>query len=132
MQEAVKQPASKWDSNSELKNEYNRSLESVTKDLSETLGKVSQLDQPTQQALKQISKKAAEMWLEMATQRCRIVVVQAGSNLRAQSDRVKRAKEGGLELAVMPGLRRFGNAKGQDLDKVETISAASTIKLPSK
>lgn len=132
LQEAVKQPASKWDPNSELKNEYNRSLESITKELSETLENVSQLDRPTQQALEEIPKKAAEMWIEMVTQRCRIVVFLPGSNLKSQSDRVKKAREGGFELVVMPGMRRFGNSKGQDLYKVETISAASTIRLPSK
>ena len=132
LQEAVKQPASKWDPNSELKNEYNRTLESITKELSETLGKISQLDQPIQQALEEIPKKVAEMWVEMATQRCRIVVVLPGSNLKSQLDRVKKAREGGFELVDMPGLWRFGNSKGQDLDKVEIISAAITIKLPLK
>jgi len=132
LEEAVTQPASKWDPNSDLKREYNESLDSITKELSETLEKVSLLDQEARQALKQIPKKAADLWVKIAKQRCRIVVVLPGSNLKSQPERVRKAREGGFELVAVPELRRFGNSEGQDLEEMEVISPASIVKLPTR
>lgn len=120
-QEALEQPASEWDPRAKLKRDFKNSLDHTREKLSDALAKVSDLDNGTLQSLEDIPKKAAKMWIEMGTQRCRILVVMHGSNLTSQSDRVRKAREDVLELVIIPQLRRFGNSKGQDLYKKELI-----------
>jgi hypothetical protein len=85
------------------------------------LGKVSKLDQKALVAWNAIPKKAADMWIEMGTQRCRLVVVIPNGALTSQAARAKKAREDGLELIIKPELRRYGDSKGQDLSKMETM-----------
>jgi len=81
------------------------------------------VDNDTLQALEDLARKAAKMWLVFGTQRCRILVDMSRSNFKlSTSDRVKKVREGFLELVLVPKLQRFGNSKGQDLDKEEKIA----------
>lgn len=132
LQEAVTKPASKWDSSSEVKAEYNNWIQRVGKELIETLDKICQLDQATCKELEELPRKAAELWLDMITQRCRIKVVIPESNLKPLPERVKEAQEKGLELVEIPELRRFGDPKGNDLQKSEAISVGRTTKLSGR
>lgn len=116
-QEALEQPASKWDPRARLKRDYKNSLDNIQGKLSGALAEVSELENGTIQSLEDICKKAARMWVAMGTQRCRILVVMQGSNITSQSDRVKKA----LELVITPQLWRCGNSKGQDLQNEEII-----------
>lgn len=85
--------------------------------------KVSDLDNDTVQALEDVSRKAAKIWIEFNTQRCRILVDMSCSSLKlTSSDKLRKVRESSLELVVVPPLRRFGNSKGQDLDKEEKIA----------
>lgn len=104
-----------------MKRDFKISLDNTKKKISDALAKVSDLDNGTLQSLEDIPKKAAKMWIEMGTQRCRILIAMQGSNLTSQSDRVKKAHEDVLKLVIIPQLWRFGNSKGQDLYKKELI-----------
>jgi hypothetical protein len=96
--------------------------------LSETIGKVYDVDNNTAQALEDVARKAAKMWLGFGTQRCRILVDMSRSNLKSpSSDRIRKVRGSSLELVVVPELRRFGNSKGQDLDKEEKIAGCEGI-----
>jgi hypothetical protein len=133
-QEALEQPVSDWAPRAKLKKAFKTSLDNIKKELSDTLGRVSNLDESTLQALEDVTEKAAKMGIEMGTQRCRILVVMPGSSLKSQSDRVRKAQEDFLELVVVPELRRFGNSKGENLDKEETIVGCegSTVRVASR
>jgi hypothetical protein len=105
-------------------------MDSITERFSEILGKVSNLNEDIAQLLEGIPQKAARMWLEMGTQRCRILVVMPGSNLTSQTERVKRAQQGFLELVLRAELLRFGNSKGQNLEKKEIIGGCEGLTIP--
>jgi len=68
-----------------------------------------------------MTKKAASIWLEFAMQRCRILIVIPGSKLESANEKVQKAQQGTLKLAVVPGLKRFGNSKGLDLSIEEKV-----------
>lgn len=108
-QEALVQSASDLDPRAKLKKNFKISLGNTRKKLSDAVAKVSGLDKGLLQSLDDIPKKAAKMWIEMGTQRCRIFVFMQGSNLTSQSDRVKKAREDVLELVIIPQLWRFLN-----------------------
>lgn len=128
--EAVEQSISDYDDRSKLKKEFNKNLESITQELIEALGKISQLDQNQMKSLEEIPKKAAKTWIEMGTQRCRILVILPGSSVNSQAGRLKKAREGGLDLVIVPELRRLGNSAGQDLDSDKTtICEVNTVKV---
>lgn len=133
-QEALAQSASDLDPRAKLKKNFKISLDNTRKKLSDAVAKVSGLDKGLLQSLDDIPKKAAKMWIEMGTQRCRIFVFMQGSNLTSQSDRVKKAREDVLELVIIPQLWRFGNSKGQDLYKKELIKGCagsiSSVRMP--
>lgn len=61
------------------------------------------------------------MWLEFGMQRFRLLVVVQDSKFDSIEDRVRTSQEDVLELVLVPGLKSFGNSKGQDLQAEETI-----------
>jgi hypothetical protein len=119
--DAVSQPVDELDARAPVKKAYESALSNLKKELIETLGRFSKPDNRVAQAVDEISKQAASMWLDIGTQRYRIRVVMPESSLMSPVDKVKKAQEEYLDLVVTPELRRYGNAKGQDLDKEETV-----------
>lgn len=129
-QEALDQPASEFDSRTKLKRAFKNSIDGIIKRFLDILGKISNMNEDIAQLSAEIPHKAARMWLEMGTQRCRILVVMPGSNLSSQLERVKSAQQGSLELALRAELLRFGNSKGQNLEKKEIIGGCDRITIP--
>ena len=125
-QEVLAQPTSEWDPLYKLKKGFESSLDTINKKLSETIGKVSDMDNETVQALKDITRKAAKIWLEFNTQRCRILVHMLHSSLKPPLLLGKIRGET-LELMLEPPLRRFGDSKGQDFDKQEMIAGCEGV-----
>jgi hypothetical protein len=118
---ALGKPASEWDPRARLKKGFKTSLDSLKKELMSAIGEVSNLDKSSSQVVEGIAMQAAKMWLEFGMQRCRILVVVQGSNLKSAEERIQRAQEDNLELVVVPKLKRFGNSKGQDVHVEETV-----------
>lgn len=84
----------------------------VREELKSALGDLASLEKGELQAIDKLTKKAAAVWLEFSTQRCRIMFVAEGSTLRD-----KAPHEGRVHLVVSPSLVRIGNSKGLELDK---------------
>jgi len=118
---ALEKPASEWDPRAKLKKGFKSSLDALKKELTSTLGEFSNLDKSSVQAVESIIKKAAKMWLEFGMQRCRILVVVQGSNLKSAEERIQRARGDTLKIVVLPELKRFGNWKGQDVHIEDTV-----------
>jgi hypothetical protein len=112
---------SEWDPRAKLKKGFKTSIDALRKEFTSTLSEVANLDKSSVQAMEKMTMKAANMWLEFGMQRCRILVVLQGSNLKSAEERIQRAQEKTLELAVVPELKRFGNSKGQNLHIEETV-----------
>ena len=104
-----------------MKKGFKTSLTALTQELKSALEEVSNLDESSVQAAGSIIKKAAKMWLEFGMQRCRILVIVQGSNLKSAEERIQRAQEATLKLVGVPKLKRFGNSKGQDVHIEETV-----------
>ena len=81
------------------------------------------MDKGDVQAAEGIIIKAAKMWLEFGIQRCRILVIVQGSNLKSAKEMIQRARGAPLELVVVPKLKRFGNSKGQDIQIEEIVAS---------
>jgi hypothetical protein len=60
------------------------------------------------------------LWLEMGTQRCRLVVVVPDFVKSAFQRNTRRGSK--MELVVLPEVRRIGNSQGGDLDREEVVS----------
>ena len=117
----MEKPVSEWDPRARLRRGFKASLNALKQELTSTLGEVSTLDKSSAQAAESIIRKAAKMWLEFGMQRCRILVIVQGSNLKSAGERIQRAQEATLKLVGVPELKRFGNSKGQDVHIEETV-----------
>jgi uncharacterized protein YbaA (DUF1428 family) len=101
---------------------FESSLDTIKNQLSEIMGRISDVDNATAQALEKIARKAAEIWLDFGTQRFRILVDISSSNFELpQLERVKKAQEGSREFVVVPKLWRVGNSEGQDFDNKRVV-----------
>ena len=120
---------SEWDPRAKLKKGFKTSIDALRKAWMSTLGEVANLDKSSIQAMERMTIKAANMWLEFGMQRCRILVVLQGSNLKSAEERIQRAQDDILELVVVPALKRFGNSKGQDLHIKETVGGCDGEKV---
>jgi hypothetical protein len=112
---ALEKAASELDPRARVRKGFKTSLDALTQELTSALREVSNLEKGSVQAAGSIVKKAAKMWLEFGMQRCRILVIMQGSNLKSTEERIRRAREATLKLVVVPELKRFGSSKGQDV-----------------
>lgn len=119
---ALKQPTSEWDPRAKPKKGFKISIEALRSDFAAMLGDVVTLDKRNIQAIEKLTIKAANMWLEFGMQRCRLLVVFQGSNLNSAEAKIQAAEEDSLELVVVPELKRFGNSKGQELNRSEIVA----------
>jgi hypothetical protein len=112
---------SQWDPRAKLKKGFMSSMEDLRSELATVLGELIVMDKDTMQILERMTKRAANVWLEFAMQRCRILIVVSGSMMEPAGDKVKRALEGTLELVAAPILRRYGTSAGLDLILKATV-----------
>lgn len=119
---ALRQPVpSQWDPRAKLKKGFQTTIEDLKREMTSTIGELVTLDKNSIQSLEKIAMRAARTWLEFGLQRCRIMVVVQGSNLSMAEEKVQKAQQDGLELVIVPELKRFGTSNGENLNTVETI-----------
>lgn len=94
-----------------------------------TIGEMVNLDKGSIQSMDKIAKKAANVWLEFGMQRCRIVMVFDVSSLKPAGERIRKARDGAMELVIIPELKRYGNSKGLELHTEATVSGCSGEKV---
>jgi hypothetical protein len=106
---------SEWDHRVKLKRGFKASMDDLNSELATVLGELVVLDKSNIQILEKMTKRAANIWLEFALQRCRVLIVVSGSELESADERVKRVHGGTLELVATPILKRYGSSTGLDL-----------------
>jgi hypothetical protein len=116
---ATSQSLSEEDPNYNLKRGYEISLKEVREEMSHELRKVTQVSSSEMQRMDDLVKKAAELWLEVGQQRCRMFLLMSQSGAKPARSRLDH--NGPLDLVVVPELRRMGNAQGEQLDKNELV-----------
>lgn len=117
LQNAKSNPASRHDARAAVKQGFEQSLRKTQDEVLSLLHRVAKLDPAAFTKWNKMIEKAANVWIAMGTQRCRLRVVVPGGGLAEQMDRVRNLKQGGLELIIKPELRRYGDSRGQDLRK---------------
>jgi len=98
---------------------YDQSVATIVEEISQAVEKVATLGLKEQQVLNDLIRLAARLWLDICSQRYRILVVLPNS-----SGNVLKVTKGGsksLKLVVKPEIRRIGNSHGQELAKEEII-----------
>lgn len=86
-------------------------MNDLKSEIGTTMGEVITLDKESVQIIEKMPKGAANMWLELAVQRCRICIVVSESQLESAEHRVEKALKGNLKLISMPSLKRFGEVR---------------------
>ena len=120
---------SEWDPRAKLKIGFQETLKDIREEFTSTVGEMVVLADVNVRAMDKIAKKAANVWLEFGMQRCRIVMVFGASSLKPAQDRIKKAREGKMELVVIPELKRYGNSKGLELHTEATVSGCGGEKI---
>ncbi|ERF69672.1 hypothetical protein EPUS_03664 [Endocarpon pusillum Z07020] len=121
-QEALRNLTSEYDPRTKLREGFQSSMMIIRERLGEAFMMVSKIDEKTEQDIKKIAEKAANMWVVFGTQRCRLLV--AMKDLKT----IEEVKEGpgkqdkSVELITRPGLRRIGDAEGKSWDKEQTVA----------
>lgn len=130
MQRALTKP------NSEklVKESHETHLVTVADNLAAAIMKVS--SKPIMSQVEQIVDKANSLALKFSVQRCRLQLFTTnfGDTISTSATEIydvlnqsddENGYEGIVALAVMPGLRKAGDAKGASLDKVSVLRSAA-------
>jgi hypothetical protein len=123
--EATSQPLSKWEHNSRnfnIRRGYESTLQTTVNEMCRELEHVIMVFDDDKQRMNRFVKKAAELWLQIGQQRYRMFVVMSQSGKQPKrSARAALDRNRTLEMVVEPGLRRFGSAKGEQLEKEAVV-----------
>lgn len=122
-EEGLAVETSVYDPRTKLRKGFQSSMATIFERLSAVLNMVSEVDQKTKQAMKEIANHAGNMCVAFGTQRCRIYVVM--KNLKTVKEFKENSKREDMfvDLLTQPELRRIGDADGQSLDKEFTVVA---------
>lgn len=120
--EAMKEILSPSDPKYNIKRDHEASLTEAVEEISLELGKVTKITDSDKQRLRDLVKKAAELWIEVGKQRCRMFLVMSDSGqapIRSGDSAIN--SDGSIRLVVIPELRRTGNSLGEKLDRDELV-----------
>lgn len=94
--------------------------------MSKVIGTVAPVDTNVHRDMKETANSAARFWLELGTQRFRVLVTIPDQILRPmQGSQGRSIQRGQIELVVRPELRRAGNSLGGGLEQEEVISGCT-------
>jgi hypothetical protein len=122
--ESIKKPLASSDP---IKQGYEATLKEVTQELFRELEKVAPIRDIEEQdigehRINELVRNAAELWLDIGQQRFRTRLVMSGTGEKAVKSRQNALSPSGtLNLVVSPGLRRLGNAQGEQLNHEESV-----------
>jgi hypothetical protein len=106
-----------------LREAFESSLTNLAAEMSKILSTVCQVDSTVQVHMRGIANTAARLWLQLGTQRFRVLVIIPDQIVRSMQGTQSRSMHRGLvELVIRPELRRAGNSIGGGFDQEEIIS----------
>lgn len=121
--QALVEPVSEVDPRAQLKKGYKSHGDALIKQLKSLLIDTVEVKDSTMSTVERLVRKSMNTWLEFGMHRCRIVISDAPWPLSA-SEKLQRARRGALDFIVMPGLGRYGNADGIELEIFTELEAA--------
>lgn len=104
----------------DLKQAYESSLASAAQELSNAIGSVTSINNDTLNEMKALGRKASRLWLQMGTQRCRILIFIPDSIKSPIQRNSRRGRN--TELVILPEMRRIGNSQGEELDPETAVA----------
>ncbi|KAF2201017.1 hypothetical protein GQ43DRAFT_463500 [Delitschia confertaspora ATCC 74209] len=108
------------ESGSNVKRCSDQTLSTVTDQVLNAVKRVTTTGPKEVEDLRKLVNTAAKLWLEVCSQRYRILVVLPNSTGNI-FDREQKRDNRALKVIVKPELRRIGNSQGQELSKQEAI-----------
>lgn len=118
--EAISMPQLEGEANFNLKRGYESSLKDVVEDICWELEKSVSISEGELQRMRDLVRKAAQLWLDVGQQRYRLFLLMGEMPLR--SGQASLDGGGRQDLVVVPELRRKGNAQGERLEVDELVS----------
>lgn len=102
---------------------FKTAKDAFVSELKSTLDEMVEWGGTDTSSVERLAKRVANVWLEFGMYRCRFVVFFRGEGMAGcdGEEKVERAREGGVELNVVPGLRRHGNVKGVELGRSTVV-----------
>jgi hypothetical protein len=101
-----------------LKGAYIQNTQQIGDNIIRTLGRLVATTSSQQNAIKDMVRQAAKLWLDIGIQRCRILIIvpqgSRGTSRRHDGQRLR-------EFVVQPEVQRFGNSQGENLDTQEVV-----------
>ena len=117
--EALQQPTG---SNRRKKDAFEQSLDDTVVEMAQCIERVAQISFKEREHLKNLVKAAADNWLEICSQRYRILVILPNSEENILKSGWKRmGSTSTLKLVARPEIRRIGNAQGQELERQDFV-----------
>lgn len=102
------------------KDDFEHSLNTTVSDISEAIARVASVSVNEQEHLKNFVKIAADDWLEICSQRYRVLVVLPNGDGNILKSGWKKSGTV-LKLIARPEVRRIGVAQGEELGREEVI-----------
>lgn len=127
---ALTEGVSEWDPRARLKEHFALHADTVLEQLHLFLDEMVGLDGETASILKLLARKSTKTWLEFGMHRCRIMLSEQPEPLPAD-EKARRTTSSSLQLTIVPGLRRFGNANGVELETVTQLQTGQTASYSS-
>jgi hypothetical protein len=107
----------------DIKEGFESMLQLITDEISRELGKVSSFSKTDKERLSEVVHRAANLWLEVGQQRCRMFLVMSQADEKPKrSAQSSLDRNGTMNLVVMPELKRMGNAQGGQLDMIDIVA----------
>lgn len=98
------------------KQSFDQRVADIGRALSEVIDSVSVVDSVIQESMSTLAGKAAQLWLDIASQRFRVIIMMGDLTHGPGGGRDPK------ELVLQPELRRFGNAVGEKLDRFDIVT----------
>jgi hypothetical protein len=122
---ALKEPASDIDPRAKIKKGFKESRDNLMRELKAAVSVVAMVDQVVLADIEKLVKKAINVWLEFELQRCRLMITMPTDRVDSEQEKADLAGERKLELTSSPGLVRYGDDGGQDLEIRQTVGSCS-------
>lgn len=122
----VEPVSSPHDPRARLKIGFKTANDAFAAELKGTLDEMVEWGSTGTSSVDKLVKRIANVWLELGMYRCRFIiffrapVVKGGAEEKVKLAMTK-GEDGGLELNVVPGLRRHGNVKGVELSRSTVV-----------
>ncbi|KIW07495.1 uncharacterized protein PV09_01460 [Verruconis gallopava] len=126
---ALREPASHLDPRARVKIGFKESKDGLYKAIKTLMNDVTKLDEAMIADIEKLVKKAINMWLEFEVQRCRLMVILPVAKISSEREMIQLAVQKQLELNSQPGLIRFGDDEGEDLDVDQPVENCTEEKV---